>query len=168
MNARPVIASLIILATIVLVIAILADWIFLGVLIGPLRLSHWLSWMGSLFIVFYSPLFYTLRRSKFPRKKMLLDIHVFGYLIAFSMISVHYAGQLSRPVSNYPPFAEGIALLAMIIFLVITGVLQAFVLKLEKSNKKINRRTNRYFHVCLVLGFYIVVIVHMIANFFSA
>jgi hypothetical protein len=57
---------------------------------------------------------------------MLLDMHNFGLLIAFLLISIHFSGQMSRPAQSFPDLGEGIALFTTMVLLVATGMYQRF------------------------------------------
>ena len=48
------------------------NWFDFGIVIGPYRLNHWLSWIGFLFILIHVPLFVTLKRRFFNKINSLL------------------------------------------------------------------------------------------------
>ena len=110
MRWRPALAIVILLLTAVLAAAVFADAVELGSFAGPYRISHWAAWIGALFVAIYAPAYYFLRRARPKSAKLLLEIHSFGFLLAFLLITAHLAGQLSRPPQAYPELGEGIAI----------------------------------------------------------
>jgi len=42
-------------------------WVNLGVVLGPFRLNHWLTWMGTLYVAFAVPTFVISKR-RYPVK----------------------------------------------------------------------------------------------------
>ena len=123
MNPRLVIAALILVATAVIMAAILLDLVNVGFFVGPYRFSHWMSWIGAIWVAVYVPV-YHIMKLRLSRIKALIDIHCFGFLLAFLLISIHIAGQLSRPA--LPDLGEGISLYIVMIGLVTTGLVQRF------------------------------------------
>jgi uncharacterized membrane protein YidH (DUF202 family) len=163
MNPRIVLAAIILLITGAVMAAILLDWVSTSNLIGPFRFSHWMAWIGVLFIAVYAPMYHILkRRSK--HAKALLDIHSFGFLIAFLLISIHFAGQMSRPPQSFPELGEGIALYMVILLLVLTGIIQRFGTASIARRKHYTPRFNRLVHISLISAFYIVIVVHAVTN----
>jgi hypothetical protein len=87
----------------------------------------------------------------------LLRVHVFGNLIAFLLISLHFAGQIGRPTQFYPDLGTELALYNNMIFLIATGLIQKFNIV-----PKIPKKTNKSLHTSLLLSFYIIIIVHIL------
>jgi hypothetical protein len=96
--------------------------------------------------------------------KVLLDIHNFGFLVAFLLISVHFAGQMSRPPQAFPDLGEGIALYVTMVLLVATGMWQRFGPRTGGAKRRYNLKVNRLVHTSLISAFYIIVIVHAAVN----
>ena len=150
-------AVVIILVTIPLSVATYFRWFQLNFFVGPFRYTHWLSWIGTLFIAFFTPAYYVLKR-RYPKKlKVLLRIHVFGNLISFLLISIHYAQQVGRPPRFFPDLGTGLVLYIVMPLLVATGFLHRFQIL-----KSIKPHLNRFFHVSITLSFYLVIIVHIL------
>jgi hypothetical protein len=125
--------------------------------VGPFRYTHWFGWIGTLFVAFFTPIYYILKR-KYPKKlKALVKIHVFGNLISFLLISVHYAQQVGRPPRFFPDLGTGLVLYIFMPLLVASGFLHRF-----RVLKTINPHLNRFFHVSITLSLYIVIIVHIL------
>jgi|SRR5665648_330759 len=150
-------ASSIIIATIILIIADNQRWIHFGFLVGPFRANHWFVWTGTLYIAIIVPIIATLKKRR-PNKYMtLFRIHVFGNLLAFMLISIHFAGQISRPSTAYPNLGTGLALYIIMALLVATGFTHRFQLI-----PQIKSTTRKFIHVGLTFSFYIVIIIHIL------
>ncbi|HHT74867.1 MAG: hypothetical protein ACOX80_02255 [Methanomassiliicoccaceae archaeon] len=162
MRWRSALAIVILLLTAVLAAAILADMVSLGTFIGPYRLAHWAGWIGALFVAIYAPAYHFLKRAWPKRAKLLLDIHSFGFLLAFLLITLHIASQLSRPPQSYPVLGEGIALFITMVLLVATGMMQRFAASRLGSKGWYTSRTNQTVHVSLLSAFYIIIVVHVL------
>jgi len=95
------------LSVIIVVIAIsLASAIYLDLLdthfkIGQYYLHHWFSLTGTFFIAFFTPAYYYLKRRYINRFKAILFTHVFGNLIAFMLISIHFAHQIGSLLHGF-------------------------------------------------------------------
>ena len=157
MNPRLVIAVAILAFTAALMAAILLDLVNVGFFLGPYRFSHWMGWAGAIWVAVYAPMYHLLR-PRLSRIKVLLDIHCFGFLIAFLLISIHFAGQMSRPA--LPDLGEGIALYIVMLGLVATGLVQRFGTTPLVKRKHYTPRFNRALHISLITAFYIVIVVH--------
>lgn len=164
MNYRALLAFIILAVTAVLGAAILSDWISVGFFVGPYRFSHWMSWFGALFVAVYAPAYHFLKRRYSKRRKTLLDIHVFGFLLAFLLITIHFTGQLSRPPQAFPDLGEGVALVIVVLLLVSTGIVQRFGLFPKGQKRHYTPRFNLYLHTSLLVAFYVVVAVHVLAT----
>ncbi|MFX1294537.1 MAG: hypothetical protein ACFFD2_06760 [Promethearchaeota archaeon] len=149
----------------IITILILLDLVDTGFFLGPLRFSHWMGIIGAFFILIYAPLYYIMKR-RFPnRYKILINIHIFGFTTSFLLVSIHFAGQLSRPLQFYPDIGGGLALYIIVTILVATGYLYRYhPIKLKSG--KFPPHFNRALHAGLVGGLYIVLIVHTVLNFF--
>jgi hypothetical protein len=153
-------SSIIILFTILLSVATYQRWFNLNFFVGPLRFTHWLAIIGTLFIAFFTPTYYSLKR-KYPKKvKNLLKIHIFGNLFSFLVISIHYAQQVGRPPRFYPDIGTGLVLYIVMPLLVATGFLHRF-----KILKSVKPHLNRFFHVSVTITFYLVILVHILQGF---
>ena len=157
-------ASTLLVITFFIIVFVLIDWIDTGFFVGPLRFSHWMGIIGMLFIAIYTPIFYVLKRLYPKILKNLLNLHVFGFLISFLFISIHFAGQIGRPQQFYPELGEGIALFIIMVLLVATGFIHRFQLIPKKAGKYYKPHFNRYYHVSITTAFYIVIIVHILIN----
>ena len=120
---------------------------------------HWLGLGGTIFIAFFVPVYYVLKRSK-PRKiKTLLRIHVFGNLLGFLLVSVHFSQNVGRLARFYPRLSDGLVLFLVMAVIVATGMMERFAgkPKLARYTKPVHRYA--------VAIFYLVVIVHALQGF---
>jgi ABC-type glycerol-3-phosphate transport system permease component len=74
-------------------------WLDIRFRVGPYFVTHWLSLIGTLFIAVYTPLYYVVKRRRPRFIKSLIAVHMFGNLISFALISMHFAQQLTRLAS---------------------------------------------------------------------
>ena len=147
---------LILVAAIVLSIATYNRWLQLRFEVGPVYFSHLLGWIGTGFIALHAPTYYILKRLGVLKPKVLLNIHTFGNLIAFTLVSMHFAQQIGRPQEFYPDLGTGLGLYIAMCLIVITGFLQRF--QFAGSLLKYWR----FIHTGLVLSFYIIIVIHVL------
>lgn len=150
------IALLLILVTVSLMFAVYYDVLQLHVSIGPYFIHHWLSWTGTTFIALFIPIYHWLKRRKPQRLKTLLGVHVFGNLISFMFISIHFTQQISRPAQFYPDLGTGVVLYASVLLLVSTGFLTRF--QIAKSVG----RSLRFIHLSVTVTFYLIILIHIL------
>src|SRR3989304_7220793 len=116
------IALLIVVVTIILMAFVYFRVFRLHVLIGEFNIHHWFSWTGTLFIAFFTPVYYVLKR-RYPQKiKNLLMAHVFGSLLSVMFVSIHFIQEISRPPQSFPELGTGIVLYPAMILLTLTRV----------------------------------------------
>ena len=114
-------ALTIILVTVLLMIGTYLRWLPLNFTLGPYRFTHWLSFIGTLFIAVFTPMFYVLRR-RYPKRNITMTrIHVFSNLFAFTLISIHFTQQMSRAV--HPEDRTGFTMYLIVSILVVSGFL---------------------------------------------
>jgi len=149
-------AILIFILTFYLSIGTYLDWFDFGFVVGQYRFNHWLSWTGFLFILFYVPIFVTLKRRFTSKIRLFFGIHVLGNLIAFMLITIHFVSQISRPSQFYPDLGTGLALFVFMIILVTTGFLQRFNI--------INsyRKNLRFLHTSSVVALFVIIFIHIL------
>ncbi len=147
----------IIIATVVLMILDRQRVFFIGFYLGPFRLSHWLVWIGTLYIAFAVPTIALLKKKYLKQYMTLFRIHVFGNLAAFLLISLHFLAQISRPTSVFPQLGTGLALYVDMILLVGSGFTHRFELI-----PQIKSQTRKFIHIGLSFSFYIIIIIHIL------
>jgi hypothetical protein len=147
----------IIIATICLMIANKLRWIYFGFFVGPFRANHWFVLIGALYIAFAVPIIAVSKR-RYPRKfRALLRVHVFGNLLAFLLISLHFAGQVTRPAEFYPQLGTGLGLYIIVMLLVVTGFTHRFQLI-----PRLKSQVRKFVHVGFTFSFYILIGIHIL------
>ena len=147
----------IIIATVCLMIADNLKWIHFGFFIGPFRANHWFVWIGTMYIAFVVPTIAILKKRSPRRYMTLFRVHVFGNLVAFLLVSLHFAGQVDRPAAFYPQLGTGLALYIIMLLLVATGFTHRFQLI-----PQIKSQTRKFIHVGLTFSFYIIIGIHIL------
>jgi len=150
-------ALAIIIATVCLMVADNLDWIHFGFFVGPFRANHWFVWIGTLYIAFAVPIIAILKKRLPSKFKTLFGVHVFGNLIAFLLVSLHFAAQIDRPLTAYPQLGTGLALYIIMIMLVATGFTHRYQLI-----PQIKSQTRKFVHVGLTFSFYIIIGIHIL------
>lgn len=152
------IAITLVLAIIILSIGNYLRWWDLHFYVGPEYFHHWLSFIGAGYIAIFTPIYSIVKRRSPKRFGTLLNIHVFGNLAAFLLISIHFTQQMGRPAQFAPTLGTGLTLYIIVAIMVITGFVQRFRL--------VGRflKSWRFVHVSLSLSFYIVVVIHVLHN----
>jgi hypothetical protein len=129
---------------------------------GPYRFSHWLTIIGSIYIAIATPVFAVLKRSPHPNLNRLYRFHIFGNLIFFGLITLHFASQISRSATSFPELGTGLALFIAMSLQVASGFTQRFRSQNPWYKKIFNVQGNRFFHASLIVVFYIVIIFHVL------
>ena len=142
-------------------VAIWVGFVDLLFFVGPYLFGHWLAWIGTFFIAIVSPLYYILKRKNPRFISTLLKVHVFGSLVSFLLITIHFMALVTRPPEAYPDLNTGIILQAVMLILVITGFLYRF-----KIIRSVRPHLNRFLHISITLSFYLVIGVHTIQGIF--
>jgi hypothetical protein len=156
-------ALIMILVAVSLSVAVYFDWLGVSFFVGPLRLGHWLGVLGTLFIAIFTPTYYVLKR-RYPRRlKAMLNVHIFGTLFSFILISIHFAQQMGRPPEFFPDPGTGVISYIATLILVSTGFLHRF--KLLEGRRIYPPHRNRYLHLSITLTFYLVIVFHALRNF---
>ncbi len=151
------ISTSIIIATVILLVADNRQWIHFGFFVGPFRANHWFVWIGTVYIAFVVPII-AVSKKRFPNKCTALSrAHVFGNLLAFLLISLHFAGQISRPAVVYPDLGTGLALYIVMMLLVGTGFIHRFPLI-----PQIKAQTRRFVHIGFTFSFYTIIVIHIL------
>jgi hypothetical protein len=147
----------IIVAAICLMVMVNLGWIRFVNPIGPFRVMHWFVWIGTLYIAFVVPIIAILKKRLPTRYMTLFNFHVFGNLLAFVLVSLHFASQISRSPTSYPQLGTGLALYIIMILLVATGFTHRFQLI-----PQIKSQTRKFIHVGLTFSFYIIIGIHIL------
>jgi hypothetical protein len=147
----------IIVAAVCLMIMVNLRWIRFVAPIGPFRVMHWFVLIGTLYIALVVPTIAILKKRLPSKYVTLFRVHVFGNLLAFVLVSLHFASQISRPQTSYPQLGTGLALYIIMILLVATGFTHRFQLI-----PQIKSQTRKFVHVGLIFSFYIIIGIHIL------
>jgi hypothetical protein len=151
------IATALIILTTALMGTIILHWIRIGFYVGPFRLNHWFVLAGTLYIASVVPVI-AYAKKRIPRKYVTLRrTHIFGNLLAFMLISLHFASQISRPAASYPELGTGIVLYVAMSLLVASGFVQRFQLM-----PKVKPQDFRFVHIGSALTFYLIIVIHIL------
>lgn len=150
--------ALVVLAIVLGFLAFKARLDFVYLNLSSIEVHHLLSWTGAGFIAIYTPLFYYLKRRMPGGYKSLIQIHVFGNLVAFVMITIHFAHHLREFAEIIPYPATGAPLYTSIVLLVITGVAMRYKL----ANKFY--KPFRLLHIGLMMALYLIVVFHILVG----
>lgn len=156
-DAEFLLALLIVIVTALFMVSAFMHWINVSFFVGPLRFSHLLAIIGTSYIAIGTPAFVVLKRFYPEKYKGLLRYHIFGNLLFFSLISIHFAGQLGRSAAFFPSLGTGLAMYIAMTLEVISGFAERFPLI-----KQINHKTNQFIHASLVMVFFLVIIFHVL------
>ena len=134
-------------------------WWDLRVPAGPISSTHWLGVIGAGYLAIFTPIYSYIKRHTEGFFKKLLAFHVFGNMLAFLLITVHYTQQAGRPAEFEAVHSTGLILFIIVTIMVLTGFLQRF--RIIQSLMK----SWRFIHVSLSLSFYIVLLIHVLQFF---
>ena len=151
------IAISILIATILLMTLDHLRFIRLGSFIGPFRVNHWLVLIGSLYIALIVPIIAFLKNRYLGKFIVFFRIHIFGNLLAFLLISLHFVSHISRPEEMYEDLGTGFVLYIIMLLLVATGFTHRF-----RLIPKIKSQTRKFVHVGLSFSFYTIIGIHIL------
>jgi hypothetical protein len=153
------------LLTILLILSVVLAWMNysgffeLHIRVGPFFIHHWFSLAGSIYIAFFTPLYYYLKRKRPGLTRTLLRLHTYGNVVSFGLISIHFSQHISRPAAFYPDLQTGLALYLTVVVLVLTGYLMRYRLF------SIPYSMVRFLHVSSTTAFYFVIWIHILHGF---
>ena len=119
---------------------------------------HWIGWIGTMYIAFATPIYPILKRKYSHLMEKTLNIHVTGNLLGVLLISIHFAHQVTRPISAYPDLGTGIVLYAAMIMLSATGLIL-----ITGIGRKFLRQI-RFLHPAFAITFYTVIVMHILED----
>jgi hypothetical protein len=158
-------ATLIVIVIVILSFLTYEHVLILNYRIGSYRFSHWLSIIGTIYIAIATPLFVILKRSFHTNWLQLTRFHIFGNLLFFALISLHFAAQMGRSATSFPELGTGLALFIAMALQVASGFTQRFRSQRASLQKLFNVQTNRFIHASLVMVFYLVIVFHVLHGF---
>jgi hypothetical protein len=159
-------AVLISALTIIIVTVIIEALIFLHLIRLPFiqvnilgashSLTHWIGWIGTLYIAFVTPVLPIVKRKAPKYFGKTLNVHIIGNLVAVFLVSVHFAHQVTRATSNYPDLGTGVVLYGAMILLVATGIVRYSGIVRRFAKELI------FLHPSFAVTFYMVIILHIL------
>ena len=148
---------IILLAATVLSVVAFVDWYSFSFFVGELFFVHWLGIAATVFIAVMIPVYYVLKRKRPRTLKTILKVHVFGNLLSFMLVAIHFAQNTGRLSGEFTRLNFGFVLFLVLAVIVVTGMLERFGHKLARRTRPIHRY--------LVALFYIVAVVHALQGF---
>ena len=119
---------------------------------------HWIGWIGAMYIAIATPIYPIIKRKYSHFIERTLSIHVTGNLLGVLLVSIHFAHQVTRPLSSYPDLGTGIVLYAAMIMLSATG----FILVSGIGRKFLKQI--RFLHPAFAITFYTVIVMHILED----
>lgn len=129
---------------------------FLDYVVWTVPVHHWFSWIGGAFIVLFTPVFYFLKRRYRKNYQAFMQIHVFGDLIAFLLVSVHFGHHVQEYFTLTPHPGTGLPLFIAEVSLVGTGILMRFQVAVKRT------RTLRSLHTGMMMALYLIILFHIL------
>jgi hypothetical protein len=111
-----------------------------------------------MYIAFATPIYPIIKRKYFHLIDKMLSIHVTGNLLGVLLVSIHFAHQITRPLSSYPDLGTGIVLYVAMIVLSATGLIL-----ITGIGRKFYR-TIRFLHPAFAITFYTVIVMHILED----
>jgi hypothetical protein len=145
-----------------IILSIIASWanyaglLGLHVRVGSFFIHHWFSLTGSFYIAIFTLFYYIMKRRNPKATSTLLKLHMYGNVVSFGLISIHFAQQISRPAQFYPSLQTGLALYPIVALLVASGFLMRFRVS------SLPQRSLRFLHVSLTTAYYFTIWVHIL------
>ena len=156
------VALLIVITAIILAFVTYDRIIRINFFVLNFRFSHLLCMVGTIGIAIATPSFTLLKRSSPVNYKRVIRFHVFGNLVFFTLITLHFFTQIARPLSNFPELGTGLMMYFAMSLQILLGFTQRFRSQKPMYNKLINPATNKFIHAALVMVFYLAILFHVL------
>jgi hypothetical protein len=143
-----------ILFAILLSSLIIVDRSSFGFSVGSLLFTHWTVLIGGFWIALVTPVYYVLKHRRSERIRAWVRIHMFGNLLAFTFISIHF----TYWITSVSFIGTGFALFVAALALVLTGFFYRFNL-LQGSRSNI-----RFIHISMTTAFYLILTIHILGH----
>ena len=140
-------------------IAAYVFWYKLTFFVGSYLFIHWLSIVATAFIAVSAPIHYILKRKRPQNFKVLLKIHTFGNLLAFWLISIHFAQNVGRLAGALQRLGIGFALYPVLVVTVATGIVDRY-----QAHGKFSKYI-KLIHKYVVILLYLLIVLHVLEGF---
>ena len=140
-------------------IAAYVFWYKLTFFVGSYLFIHWLSIVATAFIAVSAPIHYILKRKRPQNSKVLLKIHTFGNLLAFWLISIHFAQNVGRLAGALQRLGIGFALYPVLVVTVATGIVDRY-----QAHGKFSKYI-KLIHKYVVILVYLLIVLHVLEGF---
>ena len=147
---------LILLITVVFSAWAYVNWFGLLFFVGDLLFVHWLALAATVFISALVPVYIVLKRKSPKNIRTLLRLHVFGNLLSFLLVSIHFAQNAGRLAGFISRLEDGFVLFLVLAVIVATGMIERFGARLKPV------RYLKPVHRYSVVVFYLVMVIHVL------
>ncbi len=152
-------ASILLITTVLLSILASVFWVDLNFFVGPYFLIHWFGIIATAFIAVSNPIYYFLKRLKVKKKETLLRIHVFGNVLAFLLISLHFAQNVGRLALAPERLGVGFILFLILLVVLATGMIEKYHSKGKLA------RYSMFLHKYSIVILFLIAIIHVLTGF---
>jgi hypothetical protein len=135
-------------------------WYGLTFFVGFYLFIHWLGIIAAIFPAVSIPIHYIIKRKRPQNRRKILKIHVLGNLVAFLLISLHFAQNVGRLSGALERLGAGVALYFVFSLIVATGILERY----QTSGKLL--RCIKIIHKYTIIFLYLALLIHL-SEFFS-
>jgi hypothetical protein len=151
------IAAALVAAIVILTAGTYSGWWDFTAVVGRYTFTHWMVWIGAGYLAVTVPLYSVLKRVFKIQSRQLVAAHVFGNIIAFGAISVHFADRLG-PLEFIPGFGTG-----LVMYLVLTGIVCAGLVKRFSPTLQLQNLMT-FIHRGLSLSLIVELPIHILRN----
>ena len=150
---------ILLLATVISSIAAYVFWYSLTFFVGSYLFIHWLGLIATAFVAVSIPTYYVVKRKRPQIFKTLFKVHTIGNLVAFSLISIHFAQNVARLSGALQRLGAGFLLYLVLAVIVATGIMERYQTKGKLS--RYIKGTHKY----TVIILYLIILIHVLEAF---
>ena len=150
---------LLLLVAVITSVAAYIFWYRLTFFVGSYLLIHWLGIIATTFIVVSIPIHYVIKRKRSQNFKRILKVHIIGNLVAFLLISIHFAQNIARLAEAPERLGIGFVLYLVLSLIVATGIVERY----QKNGKLLIYIKHIHKYTALIL--YSVMLIHLLEGF---
>jgi hypothetical protein len=150
---------LLLLVDVIASVAAYIFWYRLAFFVGSYLFIHWLGIIATTFIAVSIPIHYIIKRKRPKYFKRILKVHTVGNLVAFLLISTHFAQNTARLAGAPERLGIGFALYLFLSLIVATGIVERY----QKNGKLL--RYIKFTHKYTVPILYLIILIHFLSGF---